>query len=128
MTLEPIGSPFPGGNGSISDMAIDETGRRLMVRGDDETLRVYDIATRTPLGDPIDLDQPFMESGAVFRSDGRSAAAVSGHGIVVWDLDPEHWVAAACDVAGRNLTAAEWDQYLGSLAPYHRTCPAYPAR
>ena len=26
-------------------------------------------------------------------------------------------------LAGRNLTRSEWDQYIGDLAPYRRTCP-----
>lgn len=47
------------------------------------------------------------------------------NGIVVWDLDPEHWVEPACAIAGRNLTRAEWDQYIGDLAPYRATCPEY---
>ena len=43
----------------------------------------------------------------------------------LWDLDPDHWVAAACNLAGLNLAHVEWDQYIGYLAPYHRTCPQY---
>jgi hypothetical protein len=126
LTLEPIGLPFPGITGAASDLALDSSATRLMVRGDDETLRIYDVASRTPLGDPIDLDRFFMESGAVLRDDGLAAAAVTGRGIVVWDLDPQHWIEAACQLAGRNLTHAEWDQYIGDLAPYRQTCPQFP--
>ena len=66
-----------------------------------------------------------MPGGAVLRSDGLQAAAETEQGIVVWDLDPAHWVDAACQLAGRNLTHAEWDQYIGDLAPYRQTCPQY---
>ena len=108
-----------------------------MVLGNDETLRFYDIATRTQLGDAIDLaygDELHDNAvnvdddcaGAVLRGDGLQAAADTGQGIVVWDLDPAHWVEAACQLASRNLTRAEWDQYIGDLAPYHRTCPTHP--
>ena len=127
VTLQPIGTPFPGTTGPASGLQLSRDGTVLMVRGDDETLRFYDIATRTPLGDPIDLNRFFMDSAAVLRPDGRQAAAVSNQGIVVWDLDPAHWVVAACQVAGRNLTQDEWDQYIGDLAAYQRTCPEYPA-
>ena len=127
VTLQPIGTPFPGTTGPASGLQLSSDGTLLMVRGDDETLRFYDVATRTPLGDPIDLDRFFMESGAVLRPDGRQAAAVTSQGIVVWDLDPDHWVVAACRTAGRNLTQDEWNQYIGDLAPYDRTCPDYPA-
>ena len=46
-------------------------------------------------------------------------------GIAIWDLDPEHWVTAACDLAGRNLTKEESDKYIGDLAAYHTTCPGF---
>ena len=44
--------------------------------------------------------------------------------IALWDLEPTHWLDAACQVAGRNLTPEEWDQYLGEFGPYHETCVA----
>ena len=47
-----------------------------------------------------------------------------GQDFLVWDLDPEHWVTAACELAGRSLTQDEWDTYIGDLAEYHETCPS----
>ena len=44
----------------------------------------------------------------------------------IWDLDPEHWAEAACNVAGRNLTRQEWAATIGDLAPYRLTCPDLP--
>ena len=44
----------------------------------------------------------------------------------IWDLDPEHWATAACRVAGRNLTRAEWADNIGELAPFQATCPDLP--
>ena len=37
--------------------------------------------------------------------------------------NPRHWEKLACRIAGRNLTRAEWNQYLPGR-DYHRTCPA----
>jgi DNA-binding SARP family transcriptional activator/WD40 repeat protein len=124
-TLEPVGAPFPGTNGAVGTLGIDDSGRRLMVRADDDSLRFYDIPTRTQLGDPIDTDVPF--ASAALRADGMAAAAVTGLGIVTWDLDPARWEEAACVLAGRNLTREEWDQYIGDLAPYGPTCADQPA-
>ena len=45
----------------------------------------------------------------------------------IWDLDPTHWVSAACGVAGRNLTREEWATHIGDLAPYRPTCPRFPS-
>ena len=40
----------------------------------------------------------------------------------LWDLDPAHWVSAACGVVGRNLTREEWATHIGDLSPYRPTC------
>ena len=48
-------------------------------------------------------------------------------GIIVWDLDPDHLIAGACQVASRNLTRAEWDENIGGLAPYTELCPGQPS-
>ena len=41
--------------------------------------------------------------------------ADGSHATKIWDLDPEHWVDAACRVAGRNLTRYEWNDLIGNL-------------
>jgi hypothetical protein len=123
VTLEVVGTRFPGTSGSVGNMSIDAAGRRLMIRATDDSLRFYDIPTRIRLGDPIDTDTPF--ANAALRSDGFAAAALTRRGIVAWDLDPAHWEGAACAVAGRDLTRDEWDQYIGDLAPYAPTCAGY---
>jgi hypothetical protein len=44
--------------------------------------------------------------------------------ITMWSLDPSVWKSRACDVAGRNLTEAEWQRYLPD-EPYRATCPQF---
>ena len=64
---------------------------------------------------------------AQLRPDGLEMVLGGGErGLAVWDLDPSHWVAAACRLAGRNLTRDEWDTYLSDLGSYRSTCPEYP--
>ena len=43
------------------------------------------------------------------------------------DLDPDHWQADVCGQVGRNLTTAEWTEYLGADEPYRATCPQWPS-
>ena len=45
---------------------------------------------------------------------------------VMWNVDPSLWIRTACAIAGRNLTRAEWRQYLPDR-PYRVTCPGLPA-
>ena len=52
--------------------------------------------------------------------------AADGLRLRFWDVDPESWRRWACDYAGRNLTEAEWADYMDPAEPYRRTCPQYP--
>jgi hypothetical protein len=36
-------------------------------------------------------------------------------------MDPEAWLAHACEIANRDLTLEEWTTYFGA-APYQETC------
>lgn len=120
LSLDPVGAAFPGANGLVDSLDIDASGRLLQVTAG-ESVRFYDIASRTPLGDPITTSDRWF-APAVLSEDGAASAIVATEGIVVWDLDPDRWADAACAVAGRSLTRAEWDQYIGNLAPYEPTC------
>jgi len=57
------------------------------------------------------------------RPDGKELAVPYGSlGLVLWDLDPQHWLDAACGLAGRNLSQDEWDKYLSAFGEYHESC------
>jgi hypothetical protein len=45
-------------------------------------------------------------------------------GLVIWDLRPTTLAERACELAGRNLTKSEWQQFVGG--DYRRTCPQWP--
>ena len=127
-SLEPIGTPFPGDVEVDGLMWLSDDAKRLMVADgvSTTTMRIYDVATRTLLGDPIVHESgPDLGWGAI-RPDGLEVAVDTADGIVVWDLDPAHWVEAVCQSVGRNLTRAEWDEYVGDLAAYRSTCPEFP--
>jgi hypothetical protein len=93
-----------------------------VTQNESEGERIYDLTTRTQLGDAIpDVDGTI--GWFAIRPDGKELALpYADQGVALWDLDPDHWSDAACMVAGRNLTPEEWTQYIGDLAPYHETC------
>jgi hypothetical protein len=99
-------------------------GSPLMVGSRNQLLSIYNVATRTRLGDPIETDGPFDGPKGVLRPDGRAVAVNHGDEFTIWDLDADHLAAAACRLAGRNLTSSEWQTYLGR-DEYRATCPEY---
>ncbi len=138
-TLHQVGSPMSVGPGAATDMSFSADGSLLMTLWSDRTVRLIDAHARVALGDSIDLALPLAADApkdladsdwfaAALRHDGRQLA-IGGRGtaITLWDLDVNDWARDACRVAGRNLTREEWQTYLGSLGPYHVTCPQYPS-
>ncbi len=128
-TLEPSGPALPGSDSPTRRLDLTADGRRLLVLDSDRSVRLADLRSRQFLGDPIDLGDGALPNGdhyggAILRDDGDMLAVYGLHGTVLWDLAPERLMAAACRVAGRNLTETEWDEHVGSLASYHELCPA----
>jgi DNA-binding SARP family transcriptional activator/WD40 repeat protein len=119
-TLKPLGS-FPGARGLVAGLTFSHDGKVLMAVSQDRTVSIYDTASRTRLGDPI----PWVVRASL-RPDGAALAVGTGDGLAIWDLNPQHLAVAACRLAGRNLTPAEWDAYLAALGPYRPTCPRHP--
>jgi len=123
-TMGELGT-LPGSGRALLGLSMDAQQKRLLAVGLDLSMRLYDLQSRTQLGGDISLDGTDVPPAAI-RPDGLQAAVATPSGIVVWDLDPQHWMSAACEVAGRNLTRDEWDLYIGDLAEYHQTCPQFP--
>ena len=125
-SLEPRAPTLTGANGEVQDLDFTDDGHVLMVRGGD-AVRLFDVESGAQLGGPIAVARPDPDEGAALAPGGGQLAVAVEAGVALWDLDVEHWVEAACRVAGRNLTHAEWDRHVGDLAPYHLTCPELAA-
>jgi hypothetical protein len=137
-TLEPAGRPLAGIDSPAYQVDVDDAGDRLLVQAKDQTVRLADLPSRQFLGGPIDMGENPQSSvspdelastvdvafgWSELRDDGDAVAMETEQGTVVWDLDPDSLAEAACRVAGRNLTRAEWDEHIGPLAPYRELCP-----
>ena len=84
-------------------------------------LSLFDAETLEPIGEPLSA---VRRSESFFTDDG-DLLADSRSGVSAWELDPDEWQATACRTAGRNLTRAEWAEYLGDET-YRATCPEWP--
>lgn len=72
---------------------------------------------------------PRSANRLVFSRQGMRLAASFGGGFppMVWDLDPATMQRWACQLANRDLTAAEWRELAGPL-PQPRICPLDDAK
>jgi WD40 repeat protein len=89
---------------------------------------LWDTATLLAIGEPFRIPGDASQL-ATDHPGGYRIATSTGWPTgtpTVLDLDPSNWQTTACRLAGRNLTRAEWAQYIPEL-PYQTTCPQWPA-
>ncbi len=115
------------------DPLLITTSEISAVAGDGEQLAAGDIhghivlwsyKSRWQLGTPVPLYKGAVTS-EVYSPDGSRLISGSDDGrVIVWDVTLSSWKRVACDIAGRNLTAAEWQQFIGGTLPQAPLCPA----
>ena len=117
-----VKATLPGARSGAS-VRFSADGRFLLATSGDKTMSLYDVETRQHVGDPISVGDVSSD----LRPDGLEIAVAhhDSSGVTLWNLDPTTLTRAACTVAGRNLTAAEWETYIGDLASYSATCPNF---
>ncbi|HKD99356.1 MAG TPA: BTAD domain-containing putative transcriptional regulator [Micromonosporaceae bacterium] len=104
-------------SGRTGFISFSPDGRLVSVDGGQKLL-LFDAATGQAIGTPLTTDW-----GAGFALDGKSVLVMdSTAGVHRFDIDPRSWVRRACDIAGRDLTADEWQRY----APGRQRVPVCP--
>jgi WD40 repeat protein len=122
----------------VDSVTFNRDGQMLASAGL-EGIVLWNIPTRLPLGwllpgtvsavppDPLFPGAENAVASAAFSPDGLTLASGRDRGpALLWNVQPTSWAAAACIMANRNLTAAEWQQYQPEV-PYHLTCSDLPA-
>jgi len=123
-TGEPQGEPFVAAGTQLQNAMLVNKGSVLAAISRDGKLRLWDVATRRAIGPPIAGHVEYAPSlDGISDTVLMSGGAADGR-LITWTLDPASWVARACDLAGRNLSRAEWDLYVGG--DYQPTCPQWP--
>ncbi len=101
---------------SITSVAFDATGRRFATAGSgDGTVKLWFTAGLQQDGPRLATDAG-ATSAAAFEPGGQGLIVVDDHGgAFSWPTSLNAWEHDACAVAGRNLTRAEWAQYVDGV-------------
>ena len=117
-----LGRPLSGPLG-LSPLSFDQSATLLATAGSSSgEVQLWDVAAHRQIAA---FAPPTVEDYGypIFSPDGRHLTILySGPQSYIWDIDPAGWKSRACTVAGRNLTRAEWEQFLPDR-PYEPVCP-----
>jgi WD40 repeat protein len=117
-----LASPLLADSVAITSVAFDPTGRRFATAGNgDGTIKVWFTAG---LQQEAKLaSDPDSTSATAFERGGNALLVVDDRGgAFAWPTSLTAWERDACALAGRNLTHAEWTQYVAGPR-YTSVCP-----
>lgn len=104
-------------------IAFSPNGQHLMAYDrDEQTTHVWDSLT----GQEVWRKKQEELIGLTFHENGKLIVALTSEGVHQWLYRPEDLIADACQRVPRNLTRAEWKEYLGDALPYQAVCPNLP--
>jgi WD40 repeat protein/DNA-binding SARP family transcriptional activator len=117
-----VGREIGGQNGGVASVTYSPDGREVMTTSTgDGKFRLIDITTGKLIGEPL----PGADIGGwgTFSPNGKEIIATFWSGLgVAWNVDPAAWQRQACRIANRNLTRAEWRDFLPQRS-YRAVCP-----
>jgi WD40 repeat protein len=105
--------------GAIETISFSADGRTFAISSGDQTTSLWDLASRKRLGDTFQVEQG---SVPVARFTPQGDLVIDNvEDTAVWPTDLKTWERFACQVAGRDLTPAEWTDLMPDR-PYQPVC------
>jgi WD40 repeat protein len=119
-TAEWVRAPLDGHHNMALTVRYSPDGDTLVSGGLDGRVALWDGNTGALLGSVV--ASPNVATSGGFAPDGHTVVIASTDGTLArWDTHVEQWISAACAIAGRSLTRAEWAAILPNR-PFINTC------
>jgi WD40 repeat protein len=116
---------LPGYQGVVRSFTFSPDGKTLASGGLAETLQLWNVSVTPPMSMLPPHDQRSVNV-LTFSPDGKTLATSGSVGPLLWNVDFDSWPRHACRIANRNLTCAEWTQFMKD-EPYRPTCENLPS-
>jgi WD40 repeat protein/DNA-binding SARP family transcriptional activator len=108
---------------AITSIAFDSSGTRFATSGQgDGTIKIWFTDTLEQEGPRLEADPNASAAAAFEPGDGALLAVDGAGGAFTWPMSLSAWERRACSLADRNLTRAEWAQFVAGPR-YTTVCP-----
>ena len=103
------GNPLVGSGGPVTSLAFHHDGDILASGSENNLIALFNMSPPQPVGDPLTgLDGSV--TGLAFSHDSSTLYSGTDKGTILsWNL--EAWKDIACELAKRNMTPTEWEQF-----------------
>ena len=112
--------PLQVSTGNVLQISFSPDGTTLVASSHDGSTMSWDLRSRTQIGASFP-ERPDVGTSPVFESNGKLLIEYLADA-AQWPTNVSAWEHFACQVAGRNLTRAEWRAVLPNRS-YMRVCP-----
>lgn len=110
-SLEPTtGTELRGHRGAISGIVFWDEGSSLISSDDSGGVLMWDVSEQRQFAE-FSGPTNAVNSLEVDSATSTLLAASSDGAVWTWTLDPESWRVSACELAGRNMSAVEWELF-----------------
>lgn len=112
--------------GSVNSAAFSPDGKYVLSMDPENITRVWEAATGQEVAR---MTHVIDVTSVAFSPDGKYIVSGSINGrVTIWEYRAADLIADACSRVTRNLTGAEWKQYIGDVLPYQALCPDLPVK
>ena len=114
-----LGAPIQLATATLNPIAFSPDGRLLMASADEPAASLLDVGSRRRLGDTFPIEQGSIPLGRF--TPGGVLVIDNVTNTAQWPTDLASWRRYACQVAGRDLSRAEWQELLPDRS-YRSVC------
>jgi WD40 repeat protein len=105
---------------AVTSVAFSPDGHTLASGSNGGAVMLWDVDRRTQIGVLTGHTRP-VESVA-FSPDGHTlASAGDDKTVMLWQISPSQWIQQLCRIVARDLSRAEWDEFLPGQ-PHRHAC------